>query len=96
MALMKRANREIKVPENLVEEYLHKGYSLIDEKGTIIKESKPNTVGDYRELVASMRSKMEAFEEEKKTLIEERDSLKARFAELEAELAKKTKTAKDA
>ena len=96
MALMKRANREIKVPENLVEEYLEKGYSLIDEKGTIIKDSIPHTIGDYRELVASLRGKVEALEAEKKSLIEERDCLMANVEELKAELAKKTKTAKDA
>ena len=50
MALMKRANREIIVPEHLVGEYLDKGYSLIDDKGTILKDSNPQNVELKNEL----------------------------------------------
>lgn len=94
MALMKRANREINVPENLVEEYLDKGYSLIDSDGTVLKASNPQTIEDFRGLVASLKDKTESLEAEKATMLEEREAMIKHIEELTAELAKKTKPPK--
>lgn len=54
MALVKRNNCEITVPENRIEEYLQKGYSLIDPKGNVIRASMPQSIEDYKDLVASL------------------------------------------
>lgn len=88
MALMKRANREINVPEEYVEEYLEKGYSLIDSKGTVLKASNPQTIEDFRGLVAALKDKVSCLESEKTTLLEERDVMIKHIEELTAEVEK--------
>ena len=92
MALMKRANREINVPENLVEEYLDKGYSLIDSHGAVLKASNPHTVEDFRDRVVALKDKVTCLEAEKATLLEEREVMLKHIEELKADAAKKTKT----
>lgn len=71
MALMKRANREINVPENLVTEYLDKGYSVIDSNGTVLQASNPQTIEDFRGLVTALKAKIEALETEKASAVED-------------------------
>lgn len=94
MALMKRANREINVPENLVEEYLDKGYSLIDSDGTVLKASNPQTIEDFRGLVNALKDKVSGLEAEKTTLLEEREVMLKHIEELTAEVEKHKTPAK--
>lgn len=87
MALMKRANREINVPENHVEEYLDKGYSLIDSNGTVLRASNPQTVEDFRGLVAALKGNIASLEAEKATLLEECESMKKQLKALDAKIS---------
>lgn len=86
MALMKRANREINVPENHVEEYLDKGYSLIDSHGIVLKVSNPQTIEDFRGLVVTLKNKITSLETEKSALLKEREIMLQRIEELKAEI----------
>lgn len=87
MALMKRANREINVPENHVEEYLDKGYSLIDSNGTVLRASNPQTIEDFRGLVAALKGNIASLEAEKATLLEECESMKKQLEALNAKIS---------
>lgn len=71
MALMKRANREINVPENLVAEYLDKGYSVIDSNGMVLQASNPQTIEDFRGLVTALKAKISSLEAEKASAVED-------------------------
>lgn len=84
MALMKRANREIIVPEHLVGEYLDKGYSLIDDKGTILKDSNPQNVEDFRSLVSHLKDRITELESQEGLLSTENAELKRELDSLRA------------
>ena len=84
MALMKRANREIIVPEHLVGEYLDKGNSLIDDKGTSLKESNPQNVEDFRSLVAHLKDRIASLESHEESLTKENVELKNELDSLRA------------
>lgn len=84
MALMKRANREIIVPEHLVGEYLDKGYSLIDDKGTILKDSNPQNVEDFRFLVSHLKDRITELESQEGLLSTENAELKRELDSLRA------------
>ena len=84
MALMKRANREIIVPEHLVGEYLDKGYSLIDDKGTILKDSNPQNVEDFRSLVSHLKDRITELESQEGLLSTENAELKQELDSLRA------------
>ena len=84
MALMKRANREIIVPEHLVGEYLDKGYSLIDDKGTILKDSNPQNVEDFRSLVSHLKDRITELESREGLLSTENTELKQELDSLRA------------
>ena len=70
MATVKRANVELRVPEDRVKEYLEMGYSLIDSTGKIIQRCEPQTLEDYklyaRELEAQLAELQEAAKAKKK------------------------------
>lgn len=48
MAIVKRANVELRVPEERVKEYLEMGYSVIDSDGNVIQRCQPQTLEDYK------------------------------------------------
>lgn len=81
---MKRANREIIVPEHLVGEYLDKGYSLIDDKGTILKDSNPQNVEDFRSLVSHLKDRITELESQEGLLSTENAELKQELDSLRA------------
>ena len=91
MALMKRANREIIVPEHLAGEYLDKGYSLIDDKGTILKDSNPQNVEDFRSLVAHLKDRIAGLESHEESLTKENVELKSELDALRASAPAETK-----
>lgn len=56
MALVKRGNVELRVAENLVEEYLSKGYSLLDDNGNVVRKKIPVTIEDYKAQLAALEA----------------------------------------
>lgn len=78
MALVKRGNCEYTIADHLVEEYLAKGYSLLDEKGKVIREKTPVNLEDFKLQNAELKSKVAALEAENA-------AMKAQLAEANAE-----------
>lgn len=64
MALVKRGNCEYTIADHLVEEYLAKGYSLLDEKGKVIREKTPVNLEDFKLQNAELKNKVAALEAE--------------------------------
>lgn len=48
MAIMKKGNCEKVVDEDKVNEFIELGYSLLDEKGEVIKFGEPQSKDDFR------------------------------------------------
>lgn len=65
MAKVKSLNTELTIPDNLVDEYLDMGYSLIDDKGNVVRKKKSDA-----EVNAELREQIKALESENATLKE--------------------------
>ncbi len=59
MAIVKRANVELRVPEDQVKEYLDLGYSVIDSDGNVIQHCKPQTLEDYKRYARELETQIE-------------------------------------
>lgn len=68
MALVKRGNCEYTIADHLVEEYLAKGYSLLDEKGKVIREKTPVNLEDFKLQNAELKNKVASLEAENAAL----------------------------
>lgn len=88
MALVRYKNCERDVPECSVEEYLARGYSLIDEKGHVLKDSLPQNVTDYRELVIRLNKQIAEKDEQI-------GALESKVKELAAEIAENGRSSTD-
>lgn len=73
MALVKKLNVELTIADELVDEYLDMGYSLLDGKGNVIKRKLTDA-----ELVAELKK-------DNLALIDEINSLKQEIAKLTTE-----------
>ena len=71
---VERGNVVLKIPEDTVQRYIDRGFSLLDENGNVIKTSIPNDVGTLQK----------AFVEQS----EEIKKLKAELAKLKEQDAK--------
>ena len=77
MAKVKKLNVELTVADNLVEEYLEKGYSLLDEKGNVVrkKETAEDKVIRLNEELAAILTQNEYLAAENKELSAENAEL---------------------
>ena len=62
MAIIKRANVEMRVPEDRVPEYLEQGYSEIDSTGKVIQQCEPQTLEDYKRYVVELKTRIAELE----------------------------------
>ena len=82
MALVKRANSERIVPEEKVKEFLELGYSLIDEKGNVLKKGKAQSKEDLLVAYNEANAEIAALKDENKALKDENANLKAELDKL--------------
>lgn len=83
MAMVLKGNSLISVPDNRVDDYLARGYSIADESGTVIKKAVPTDKSELQKLYTDQVAKIAELE---KKLAEQSDTteLDALKAELEA------------
>lgn len=62
MAIVKRANVEMRVPEDRVQEYLEQGYSEIDSTGKVVQQCEPQTLEDYKRYVVELKARIAELE----------------------------------
>lgn len=70
MAIVKKLNSELTIADSLVEEYLEMGYSLLDEKGNVVRKNKTTA-----EVVAELEKENTALKNEIVSLKEEINAL---------------------
>lgn len=76
MAIVRKSNEILRVKDDLVKHYVDIGYDVISEDGTVLQRAVPN---DMTQLKAEFTKSQEQIA-----------TLKARIAELEAQLAEQT------
>ena len=67
MAKVMRGNVEYTVNEDQVESYLERGFCQIDEHGEVLRQKRPQTIDDYKALVARLEAEIERLKAPKKT-----------------------------
>lgn len=55
MALVQRANVVLEIEDDNVERYLAKGFSVIDEKGNVLKSARPTTPEQFEKAYDEQR-----------------------------------------
>lgn len=66
MALVKRSNTELTVPEEKVAEYLSMGYSLLDSDGNVVKAPTKEDVATLKAEKAKLEAELEKTQAELK------------------------------
>lgn len=82
--LVIKGNTELRVPADQKDRYMRFGYSVIDETGNIIEEAPLRDIGALQLRVGELLKEIEEY----KKALELKD---AEIAELEAQVAKKTR-----
>ncbi len=77
MALMIKGNCEKIVSEEKVSEFIELGYSLLDDKGKVIKHGNPQNKDDFRAENEALKHENASLNSENKKLIAENEALKA-------------------
>lgn len=90
MAIMKKGNCEKVVDEDKVNEFIELGYSLLDEKGEVIKFGEPQSKDDFRTENKELKKQNDEYAAEIKKLKEQIEKLN-----LAAEKGNKKKTNKE-
>ena len=62
MALVKKANTELTVPEEKIKEYLNLGYSLIDKSGKVLEKGKLQSKDDLASENEELKSRVSELE----------------------------------
>lgn len=77
---VERGNVVLKVPEDAVQHYMDQGYSVVDNKGNVIKASIPRDLGTLQKAFVEKSAEIE--------------QLKAEIEQLKAEIARPKKPKK--
>lgn len=78
MMYAKRSNRVVQIAESEVNRYVEQGYTIVDEKGTVIKETVPTDLATLKLAYNKHIEEIKALKEENDTLKKEIESLKSK------------------
>lgn len=97
MAIMKKGNCEKVVDEDKVNEFIELGYSLLDEKGEVIKFGEPQSKDDFRTENKELKVQNEELKKQNDEYATEIEKLKEQIEKLNlaAEKGNKKKTNKE-
>ena len=97
MAIMKKGNCEKVVDEDKVNEFIELGYSLLDEKGEVIKFGEPQSKDDFRTENKELKVQNEELKVQNDEYATEIEKLKEQIEKLNlaAEKGNKKKTNKE-
>lgn len=97
MAIMKKGNCEKVVDEDKVNEFIELGYSLLDEKGEVIKFGEPQSKDDFRTENKELKVQNEELKKQNDEYAAEIEKLNKQIEELNSALKKgeKKKTNKE-
>lgn len=97
MAIMKKGNCEKVVDEDKVNEFIELGYSLLDEKGEVIKFGEPQSKDDFRTENKELKVQNEELKKQNDEYAAEIKKLKEQIEKLNlaAEKGNKKKTNKE-
>ena len=91
MAIMKKGNCEKVVDEDKVNEFIELGYSLLDEKGEVIKFGEPQSKDDFRTENKELKVQNEELKVQNEELKVQNEELKKQNDEYAAEIEKLNK-----
>ncbi len=97
MAIMKKGNCEKVVDEDKVNEFIELGYSLLDEKGEVIKFGEPQSKDDFRTENKELKVQNEELKKQNDEYAAEIEKLKEQIEKLNlaAEKGNKKKANKE-
>lgn len=97
MAIMKKGNCEKVVDEDKVNEFIELGYSLLDEKGEVIKFGEPQSKDDFRTENKELKVQNEELKKQNDEYAAEIEKLKKQIEKLNlvVEKSNKKKTNKE-
>ena len=64
MAIVKRGNCEYQIDDSHVNEYLERGFSLLNDNGEIIQRNKPTTLAEYKAYAEMLSAQVKELEKE--------------------------------
>ena len=85
MVLVKRANVVLNVPVGQKDEYISKGFAVIDANGKIVEAAAPKDAAALAVLNQKLKDKIKALEEENQVLKTQVDELNKELDSLAAE-----------
>ena len=74
MAIVIKKNKELIVADEKLQEFIDMGYTQIDEKGTVIKAGKVNTIAAYQAENTQLKEEIEKLKAENVKLKKELES----------------------
>lgn len=77
MALVRRGNCEYTIADGLVEEYLAKGYSLLDSTGKVIREKTPESIAEHKAKIEALEQANAELQAKNEELTKEIETLRA-------------------
>ena len=95
MPLMIKGNCEKTVEESQVNKFLALGFSLLDDKGKIVKYGDPQSKDDFRNENETLKTEIAKVKRENETLKIENETLKAESNEKESATKSSKKKSKE-
>ena len=92
MKLIRRANVELSVADDMLQHYLNQGYNEIDNKGNIINSGTPNNFTDLKRAYSELKKENTELKEKVDVLTKQVESLNS---ELKARNKKTTTKEKE-
>ena len=83
-------NKEVKIVDIQKDEYLEKGYTILDDKLKVIAkpfDKSENKIADLEKKIKELEQSEEKFKESQVNLVKENETLKSEKAELEKKIA---------
>lgn len=93
MKRVRLGGRELRIEDSAVAEFLHKGYSVIDDEGNVVQKGNVTTFNQAVEENKKLRQEIELYGLELDARRKEIDELKAENAALKKDLDELKKTA---
>lgn len=84
MAKVMKGNRQLTVSDEVLQDYLDKGYNEIDQDGKIIRTGKVVTLADCQERIKELEQALAVLDVTANELTQQNLALTARIAEYEA------------